>query len=233
MEFKDKVIRFLNQKKDHPILTKFLTLSEQQIIQNTLSNKVYFRLYGGYKNAELKRAVLYHDTDCKITAFQIYHNEKYLTLTHQNMLGTLLSLSISKESIGDILPKQGVFFVTSEIKEFIALEFTKINQVSITLEEIDGQKVHHEKELKLSSFTADSLRLDLVVSKLIKQSRNDAQELLQKELIKVNHIIETKPTKQLKTGDIISIRKHGRFELLDTSNTSRKGKIIVKYGKFI
>lgn len=233
MDFKDRVQSFLDGNSSKPVRTKFLTLNEQVILKNTLQKKVYFQFYGGYQDAELKRAVIYQDDIPNIACFQIYYNEKYLKLTHQNILGTLLSLSINKDSIGDILPKQGVFFVTEEIKEFIFLEFNKINNVSITLEEIDGSKVYGEKELEELSFTSDSLRLDLIVSKITRLSRNEVQDLLQKELIKVNHLIETKNTKKLQDNDVLSIRKYGRFQILDTSKTSRKGKIIVKYGKFV
>ncbi len=114
MEFSDRVIGFLENPINTYVKTKFLTLTEQAIIKNTLKNKVFFKFYGGYENSDLKRALLYRDSDPFITCFKIIYNEKYLSLTHQNILGTLLSLSITKDSIGDILASDNVFFIISE-----------------------------------------------------------------------------------------------------------------------
>ncbi len=233
MEIKDKVKGYLVNPLKTSVRTKFLTLTEQAILINTLKNKVFFKLDGGYPNSELKRAVLYIDEESFITCFKIIYNEKYLSLSHQNILGTLLSLSITKESIGDILASEDVFFITSELKEFIINEFIKINNVAITLEEIDGSNLVRNIELEISSFTVSSLRLDSIVSKITKKSRNEALNMINNDLVQVNHLISNKSTKSIKEEDIISIRKYGRFIIKDTKNTSKKGKIIVKYGKYV
>ena len=233
MEIKDKVKGYLVNPLKTSVRTKFLTLTEQAILINTLKNKVFFKLDGGYGNSELKRAVLYIDDESFITCFKIKYNKKYLLLSHQNILGTLLSLSITKESIGDILANEDVFFITSELKEFIVNEFIKINNVAIILEEIDGSNLVRNIELEMSSFTVSSLRLDSIVSKIIKKSRNEALNMINNDLVKVNHLVSNKNTKSINEEDVISIRKYGRFIIKDTKNTSKKGKIIVKYGKYV
>ncbi len=126
MEFKNKVKSYLDNPLSVPLRTKFLNLTEQAMINNALKKKVFYKFYGGYDKSELKRAIIYKDGEAFITCFKIIYNKLYLNLTHQNILGTLLSLSITKDSIGDILANEGVFFITSELKEFIKLEFTKI-----------------------------------------------------------------------------------------------------------
>ena len=233
MEFSDKVKCFIENPLNTSVRTKFLTLTEQAIIKNTLKNKVFFKFYGGYTNSELKRAIIYKDNDPFITCFKVIYNKKYLSLTHQNILGTLLSLSITKDSIGDILASEDIFFITSELKEFIKNELTKISNVSIDLIEYDGSNLINEIELDIHNFTVSSLRLDSVVSKIIKKSRNNALEMIDNDLVKVNHLISNKHTKLINEEDIISIRKYGRFIIKDTKNTSKKGKIVVKYGKYV
>ena len=233
MEFSDRVKGYLENPLNTSVRTKFLTLTEQAIIKNTLKNKVFFKFYGGYKNSELKRAVIYKDSDPYIICFKILYNEKYLSLTHQNILGTLLSLSITKESIGDILANENVFFITSELKEYIINEFTKINNVSIELIEINSFALERKIDLEMNSFTLSSLRLDSIVSKITKKSRVLASEMILNDLVKVNHLIVNKNTKSINEEDVISIRKYGRFIIKDTKITSKKGKIIVKYGKYV
>ena len=75
--------------------------------------------------------------------------------------------------------------------------------------------------------------IDLVVSKIIKGSRKDATFLIETELVQLNHTSVTKTSKTVQENDIISIRKKGRFKILNTQKTSKKGKIILIYGKFI
>jgi len=233
MEFSDRVIGFIEHPLNASVKTKFLTLTEQAIIKNTLKNKVFFKFYGGYENSELKRAIIYKDSDPSITCFKIIYNKKYLTLSHQNILGTLLSLSITKDSIGDIIVNEDVFFITSELKDFIINEFTKINSVSIELMEIDGSQLIRNVLLEIDSFTVSSLRLDSIVSNITKKSRNLASEMILNDLVQVNHVITNKNTKYLNEEDVISIRKYGRFIIKDTKKTSKKGKIVVKYGKYV
>lgn len=229
MEFIDKIKGY--QSSATPLTTKFLDLSEQQLLKNHLK-RIPFSLYGGYEKAEMKRASIYQ-TQFDITCFKIVFNKNFLTLTHQNILGSLLALSITRDSIGDILPNQGVFFVTNEIKTFVQTELTQIGNGTITLQEVDGATVQSEKELELNTFTVDSLRLDAVVSHIIRKSRNEGTKLIKAELVKRNHLVETRISKTITEDDIISIRKYGRFIILDTKSTSRKGKIIVKYGKYV
>ena len=233
MEFNDKVKGYIENPLKSSVRTKFLSLTEQAILRNALKNKVYFKLDGGYTNSELKRAIIYHDSDTYITCFKILYNKKYLSLSHQNILGTLLSLSITKESIGDILANEGIFFIISELKEFIVNEFTKINNVAINLEEIDGSNLVRTIELDLNSFTVSSLRLDSIISKITKKSRNSSLEMINNDLVKVNYLISNKHTKSINEEDVISIRKYGRFIVIDTKKTSKKGKIVVKYGKYV
>ena len=76
--------------------TKFLDLNQQAILKNLLRKKVDFSLFGGYEGAELKRASINSNDNFDISCIKISYNPKYLALSHQNILGTLLSLSIEK-----------------------------------------------------------------------------------------------------------------------------------------
>lgn len=224
--FKDKIGNIIDKNKS--VSLRFLNLEEQSY----LHNKKDVKLDGGYKYAERKRAYFSGFNEVNIISLKIDYNRKYLTLTHQNVLGTLLSLGITLDSIGDILPKQGVFFITSEISKEVFASFTKINNVDIELSVFDGE-VTSEQDFEELRTTLDSLRLDLVISKICKISRKIASEMIQKELIKVNQTINTKTTTIIKDEDIISIRKFGRFKVKDTSKHSKKGKIVLIYLKYI
>lgn len=229
--FKDKLKNIIENGK--PVRTKFLTSSEQAQLKNSVKDKSILKLEGGYPNSELKRANFYCDEDIMITCFKINYNKKYLELTHQNILGTLLSLSITKDSIGDIISEDGIFFIISELKDYIIKEFTSISNVKIELEEINGSNVKRQVKLEETTSYIDSLRLDLIVSRICKMSRKESIAYIEADFVKVNHFVVNKNTKLIVDNDILSIRKYGRFIILDTSKTSKKGKIIIKYGKFV
>lgn len=229
MKFLDKIKHY---DQNTVTTTMFLTKTEQQQLQNQLKYVVDFSIDGGYQNFERGRAFIQTEVGL-ITCFKIEYNHSFLTLTHSNILGSLLALNIKKETIGDIIAEEGVFFIISELESFILQEFTSIGHTPITLQVIDGSSIQRQIRLEEHKAFVDGLRLDAIVSKLAKCSRKEAVYYIESELVNVNHIPVLKPSKKLKEQDIISIRKKGRFQLLNTQNTSRKGKIIVIYGKFV
>ncbi len=211
--------------------TKFLTLTEQAQLSNKCKY-IDYSLYGGYPNAEYKRGFI--NTDIKdIICYKILYNRNFLTLTHQNVLGSILALNIERNTVGDILVEEDAFFVTGELKDYIKNEFTAIGKHTIDLIEIDGSNLTRTIHLDEHKQFIDSMRLDLVVSKITKQSRINAKTMIENDFIKVNHLVSNKPTKELIEEDIISIRKYGRFVILDTKNRSKKDKIVLKYGKYV
>jgi RNA-binding protein YlmH len=216
--------------KNSSFCSKFLSPQEQaQVINYNKSFSSY--LIGGYEGAEYKRLAL--NSDCSIVCYQISYNEKFLQLSHQNILGSLMGLQIERHSIGDILVKEAVFFVIEELSPFIEREFVAIGNSPIDLKRIDPKSLKREITLQEETMIIDSMRLDLIVSRIGKTSRQTASMWIKEEWVKVNHLPIYKATKTIKDGDIISIRKQGRFLVLDSHKRSKKNKIILKYGKFV
>jgi len=229
VKFLDKIKHF---NENTVTTTMFLTKTEQQQIKNQLKYTVDFSIDGGYSNFERARA--YINTDIgSISCFKITLRSSFSTLTHQNILGSLLALNIKRETIGDIIAEESVFYIISELDSFIVQEFTSIGNSPIELEKIDGSSFARQETLEENKAFVDSLRLDLIVSKIINGSRKDAAFLIESELVQLNHNPVTKTSKTVAENDIISIRKKGRFKILNTQKTSKKGKIILIYGKFI
>ena len=76
-----------------------------------------------------------------------------------------------------------------------------------------------------------SLRLDNIVSDLFKTSRSKAKQIIEQERVFVNYEVITKPTKQIKENDKITIRGKGRFEVKQILGNTRKGRIMVEIEK--
>lgn len=229
MKFLDKIKHY---NEFTVTTTMFLTKTEQQQIKNQLKYTVDFSIDGGHSTFERGRA--YINTDLgSISCFKINLKSSFSTLTHQNILGSLLALNIKRETIGDILAEESVFYIISELDSFILQEFTSVGNSPIVLEKLNGRSFERQENLEESKAFVDSLRLDLIVSKIMKGSRKDATFMIESELVQLNHISVTKTSKTVQENDIISIRKKGRFKILNTQKTSKKGKIILIYGKFI
>lgn len=222
-----KLLHLANANK--PNTTTFLTKEEQAYLSSQVKDVVFV---GGYINPERMRASLFGADEDIVSVMEIAYPPEYLTLKHQQILGTLLSLGIKREHVGDILVDQHAFVISKELSRFIKTEFTQINNVPITLKEVDLSTYHYQQSYTLHSVTLDSMRLDLVVSKIAKKSREEAKFSIINGEVKVNHKVILKPTKQVEEEDIVSIRKYGRVLIDDTAGRSKKGKIVLKYKKY-
>ncbi len=205
----DKV--YLNNR---PYLTKFLDESEINYLKTHHYNKVNIEFDGGFTNSKRARALItpldYELHDFKLTVFKVVYNKKFASLEHKHVLGTLMTL-ISRDMIGDIYIDENIYFsCTNEVKEFLLLNFKVINKSSIILEEYTKEvfikEVFEEKEI-----TANSLRVDLIVSEVYNLSRNKVDEYFQKELVFINNQVVLKSFKQVVEGDIITCRGKGKF----------------------
>ncbi len=207
-------------------LTKFLDLNQQQIVQSFHPETIFF---GGYKNAEMKRAMSY-DGDFNITVFKLKYDKRYKDINHRNILGSVLALGIEKENIGDIVVRDETYLVVaSEIKDYIQMNL-KVNNLDVELETVHIEDMEFFPELTEKKVFTQSLRLDNIVSNVYNMSRNESKTLIQKGFVRINHRLIENPSYEVKEKDLISVRKKGRFVVLEFIGTSRKDKNILNIG---
>lgn len=230
-------------------LTKFLDESEQvelkanlqSNLQGNLFETVEVHLDGGYQNAERKRALITKENnvklkdDFKIKAFRIDYSRKFIQINHRQVLGTMMSLGINRNTIGDIIvgDEMGTYLIVAEeITHYIVDNLTEINHTPISLVEIDISELD---ELKLNEpvkedIIVPSLRLDAIVSEVLKCSRKDASDHILVKNVKINHKICEKTSQTCKINDIISVRKFGRIVLLEVKRVTKKDRIVLTIG---
>lgn len=207
-------------------LTKFLDLNQQQIVKSFHPEAEFF---GGYKNAEMKRAISY-DGDYNITVFKLTYDKRYKDINHRNILGSVLALGIEKENIGDIIVQDETYLVVaSEIKDYIEMNL-KVNNLEVQLAEVQIEDMEFYPDLTEKKVFTQSLRLDNIVSNVYNMSRNESKLLIQKGFVRINHRLITNPSYELKEQDLVSVRKKGRFVILEYIGTSRKDKNILNIG---
>ena len=117
--------------------------------------------------------------------------------------------------------------VSDSVSNFIIDNLTLIHhqkvEIIVTNEKITLEDKGIEKTIFLQSN-----RLDAVIAMAYNLSREESSELIKREMVKVNQKVTVKSFQNLKPCDIISVAHKGRIKILDDSNTSRSGRIVMK-----
>ncbi len=69
------------------------------------------------------------------------------------------------------------------------------------------------------------MRLDNIVKSLINKSRDISTDIIKSGDVKVNFEVEDKVSNLLKKGDLLSIRRYGRFFIYNECGNTKSGKI--------
>ncbi len=230
--------------------TDFLDMYQISLVENFLRkiNFKNYKFFGGYEDSERKVLIIYPDKYndkmieknygkmLKIVRIELPAEEqgKY---SHRNYLGGIVKLGLKREKVGDILVSNigADIIVVDDFKEILKNELpqlTRFENSKISIEEISNIK---KKEIKIEevSIIVPSLRLDNIVSDLARTSRSKAAEIINQERVFVNGQNETKLSKQVKLGDIITIRGKGRFIIKEFTGTTRSGRTVIKIEKYI
>lgn len=201
--------------------------------------KAKWLLFGGYEGAERTVFGAFPDwAEPEGSLFPIKRirivNKGFKPLQHRDILGTLMSLGIERGTIGDIMTdgKDSIVFVLESVVGHILASVDKIggNGVELFLDADDFVPLSNS----FSEWTATvaSLRLDCVVSAVCSVSRNKASELISLGMVSVGGILKEKPTAEITEGDILSVRKYGKFIIDNASARSKKGRVILNYRKY-
>lgn len=233
VEFKKHVESSFKQALNGKIvLLNFLNENEINIVNHIARNyKSYVSFSGGFNEAEYKRCII-SNIECdsfRVKVFEIRYNKKYYTLSHRQILGSLMSLGIKRECIGDIYiqdNKNCYFAATEEITPYLLQEFKYVSNCPIELNEIDYSITINKKYEDKKIFVA-SLRLDVLVSNVYNISRKETLEIITTGDIKVNYEECLNPTKQINLNDLVSVKHYGRFILKEISGKSRSDRYIV------
>ncbi len=219
----------------------FLSEEETEVCKNIAANqKAKFCFWGGFAGAKRQLFIALPDWAEDIGGFEpicalTFSFKKEYTLSHRDFLGALMSIGLTRESIGDILTESGraVVFCLSEVAEYIKQQITKVGNVGVVITfgyngELPAVNLPQEKSASVAS-----MRLDNVVSALTNCSRNKAKELIENGFVKHCSVAETKVTVTVKNGDSVSVKGYGRFNILDSAGQTKSGRTILKFSKHI
>lgn len=170
------------------------------------------------------------DTKKGIICYRVKQNGK---IRHQDVLGSLFALGLKQEMIGDVFVEEDYvyFMVLETVKQLIESELTKFGSYSIKLEEIENFTLKEEHFIS-QIITVSSLRLDVVLCRLLNLSRSQVEELFIKKKVLLNYLEPNKVHTLLKEDDILSIRGYGKYKITDKKNITRSDKIRLEVLKY-
>lgn len=231
------------QQKDIVLFSDFLNLNEQNIFKQSIS-ELYcsFEMSGGFPNSERQMIVFLPDALCytwnyPITCLKITPlNRKFADeLTHRDVLGSLMNLGIERSLLGDILVENNVIYVFCQerIADYICEELTRIKHTSIQLEPIQPSDVNIVPKTEALEGIVASNRLDSVIACICKISRSQANEWIRGGKVFLNSRALLNTTYECKQSELISVRSVGRFLFQGVFGETRKGRLKIKYEKYI
>lgn len=242
-EVANSLLNSINFNSNKNELTYFLSEIEQKVLNKLINFKKYnlkIEFFGGTFSSERRRAKLicneYYDIDFNIVCLKATFSNKFNEIKHSDVLGAIYNSGISYNRIGDIIVKENnVFiFVDSVIADYLVMNFSKIGRTHLKFEIVyDILDLQLEKEYEEFIIVCSSLRLDNVVAKITNKSRSKAKELIEKEFVKVNHIVLPNVEKICSIDDVISIRKYGRYTLKSNIKNLKTSKNRITVAKLI
>ena len=236
-EFIDQVLEWKREAAEMyaPKLTDFLDPREQEIVRSVVGmhgdTDVFF--FGGSAHTERKRAYICPsyftpvEKDFDIALYELNYPDKFVSITHPQVLGSLMGLGLRRGKFGDILTdgKRIQFLAAEEVSSYIELNFNQIGRTAIMLnKKSNDEAITQEEQWKEISTTVSSLRLDAVLSAFTKQSRQKAQTAIKGGLVKVNWKQQDNPAFECTEGDVFSVRGAGRAKLLTIEGKTKKEK---------
>lgn len=229
--------------------TDFLTPIELQVLKDVLNIICIknYRVFGGTENAQRNMIIIYpnkleslfennaFDYNSICSCVRIINNQEQYD--HKMYLGGLIKLGIKREKIGDIITfdngadivvdKEIAKFLISNITELIRFQKSQVEVIKFS------EITNKEQEYKDLKIIVSSLRLDNIISELAKTSRSKSLDILKQERVFINYKNETKPTKLIQAGDIITIRGKGKFVIENVDAQTRSGRVIVMVKKYV
>lgn len=226
----------------------FLSDREQQLAQAALNRagapEESCRFEGGWPDAE-RRVLCLEPEDCYPASPVCCVRLRCRALAgaqlpvHKDYLGSLMGLELRREALGDIVlpadqPGTAYVFALEPAAQLICRELYQAGhtELTTTLLEPDDVPQFPAAQREIRSATVSSLRLDAVLSAMLRCSRGQASELIAAGRVEINHLPADKPHAAVYEGDVFTVRGRGRFSLTALPGKSKKDRLIIEFFQY-
>ena len=210
--------------------TFFLDPKEQKELRSKLKKDEY-KIFSPFEDSE--KVIFYIDEEPEVILYEIKSKQE---LRHQDILGTMYSLNISPEMFGDIILYDNRYFiyVLKLFQNYFEMNFTKVRNSSVELVSLDISYLEdYKRDYEEIELIVSSERIDTVISSIIHSNRNVIKDKIKDKEILINHDLLKNNSYVLKSGDIFSIRKFGKYKYIGIIKSTKKDNYIVKCLKYL
>lgn len=217
-------------------LTHFLNPQEEKIVEAVAAH-FGLQTYSSRRilSTENRRIIIAPDyyilevVDFEMSLLEIGYPRKFHTLSHAQVLGTLLNqLGIKRPYLGDILVGEDMLLVLMDRKfaELARMNIDKIARVPVSWKEKDIQTtiLPEGQKGEVDYILLSSMRLDKVVSVAFKLPRQQVVKRIEAGQVKVDYKDILQPAKEVIVGNLISVRGLGRLRLVEMVGLTKSGK---------
>lgn len=238
----------LAQNRGVPAHTPFLSPGEGVSVTDLLNawGRPRHLFWGGYEGAERTVCVFLPDwqeeedfladPEGPLAAVEAAF-PKNASLSHRDILGSLMGLGITREKLGDILlPGEGRCQVVA-LREGAAILLSqwegagrwKVKCREIPLWELAPKPA----QVKTIRDTVATPRLDAVLASGFSLSRSKATAYISAGKVAVNHRECLKGDKQVEEGDVLTCRGLGKCVVKEVPGQSKKGRTMLVLERYI
>lgn len=221
-----KVLTKLNNNE----CSGFLDPQELNDVKRKLDKNSY-SIYYPYKDSE--KNIIYNK---KLPNVLLYEIKSKIKLKHQDILGTMFSLSISKYFFGDIIIINDRYFIyiLDNMRNYFESNLLMIKNSHVELEEIDLNYLeNYEREYQKIEIIVSSNRIDTIISNICHIGRNNINEMIKNKEIMLNYDYLKNNSYKLKNDDIFSVKKIGKFKYNGIIKNTKSNNLIIEILKYI
>ena len=158
------------------------------------------------------------------------------SLTHRDILGSLMGLGLTRGTIGDILMTDGGCQVLAQPKTaaFLLTDWESAGRVKLKTSPLPLEELTPPaQQCREVRDTVSSLRLDSVLSVGFSLSRSKAAEAVTSGKVLVIWADWQKPDRQVVQGDVLTLRGLGKCVLEEVGNQTKKGRGFITVKRYL
>lgn len=218
----------------------FLSEHEQAVAgQFVPSGDLVVRLEGGYPEAQRRvflaypRQISQQEIDYPFTALSILLPKGY-SVSHRDVLGSLMALGVKRETLGDLLIGDGlvVVFALRPAAALILGELERIGRVGVRCCEGAPSQLPAAYRLERREAAVASMRLDCIVAAAANVSRTESARLITQGMVSCDGLVCCTASREVAPGENISIRGVGKFRIAEVGGLTRKGRLHFAYDQY-
>lgn len=238
----------LASERGVPAHTPFLSPGEQASITDLLNawGRPRHLFWGGFDDAE-RRVCFFlpdwqtedsipDDPDGPLAAVEAQFPSQ-ASLSHRDILGSLMGLGLTREKLGDILlPEENrcQVLVLRETMPILLSQWEGAGRYKLSLREIPLSALTlRPAQIKTIRDTVATARLDAVLAAGFSLSRSKASAYIAAGKVAINHRECLKPDKLVEEGDVLTCRGLGKCVVAEVPGQSRKGRTMLVLNRYI